>query len=295
MSARVDLDVEVGGRRLEAVELPGDPDERPLVLLHEGLGSVSAWREFPEALQRTTSRRVIAFSRFGHGSSDPPPEPRTPAFFHTEALDVLPQVLHRLDAHEPVLVGHSDGASIALVHAGASAVRGLVLMAPHVVVEDVTLEAIRETRSRFETTDLRDRLSRHHDDPEVAFWNWCDVWLDPAFASWTLEPDAARVSCPVLLVQGAADPYGTQDQLDRIEAGVHGPVRRLIVAGGHSPHREAPEAVLREITAFLEEVDGPARRAANEVREPAEGVTLGPRAARKPRELADDEGDTRTP
>jgi pimeloyl-ACP methyl ester carboxylesterase len=261
VSVRVDLDLEVDGRRLEAVELPGDPDQRPLVLLHEGLGSVSAWRDFPEALQRATSRRVLAFSRFGHGRSDPPPEPRTPAFFHEEALDVLPRVLRRLDARDSVLVGHSDGASIALVHAGANAVRGLVLMAPHVVVEGVTIAAIRETRRRFETTDLRERLSRHHDDPDVAFRNWCDVWLDPAFATWTLEPDAARVGCPVLLVQGDADPYGTLDQLDRIEAAVRGPVRRVIVPGGHGPHREARETVLNEIAAFVREVEARPRRA----------------------------------
>ena len=124
-------------------------------------------------------------------------------------------------------------------------------------------------------------------DPEVAFRNWCDVWLDPAFVSWTLEPDAARVSCPVLLVQGAADPYGTLDQLDRIEASVRGPVRRLIVPGGHSPHREAPEIVLGEIAAFVEEAD--------ELAHPPASVTLEPGAARKPRELADDEGHARTP
>jgi len=256
VTARVDLDLEIDGLRLEAMELPGDPHERPLVLLHEGLGSVSAWREFPEALQRATSRRVIAFSRFGHGSSDPPRAPRTPAFFHEEALDVLPTVLSRLEAAKPVLVGHSDGASIALIYAGAHPARGLVLMAPHVVVEDVTLEAIRETRERFETTDLRERLARHQDRPEVAFRNWCDVWLDPAFADWTLEPDAERVSCPVLLVQGAEDPYGSLDQLDRIEKRVRGPVRRLVVPGGHSPHRDATEVVLREIGAFVEELEG---------------------------------------
>jgi pimeloyl-ACP methyl ester carboxylesterase len=260
VTARVDLDLEVDGRRLEAVELRGDPDERPLVLLHAGLGSVSAWREFPEELHRVTSRRVVAFSRFGHGASNPPAEPRTPSFFHEEALDVLPQVLRRLDAEEPVLVGHSDGASIALIHAGANPVRGLVLMAPHVVVEGVTLDGIRGTRKRFETTDLRERLARHHDDPDVAFRNWTDVWLDPAFRSWTLEPDAERVTCPSLLVQGAEDPYGTFDQLDRIEARVRGPVRRLVVSGGHSPHRDAPEAVLRAIAAFVQEVDE--RRAA---------------------------------
>ena len=255
MSARVDLDLEIDGLRLEAVEHPGDQDESPLVLLHEGLGSVSAWRGFPEALHRATSRRVIVFSRFGHGRSDPPHAARTPTFFHEEALVVLPEVLRKLDAEEPILVGHSDGASIALIHAATNAVRGLVLIAPHVVVEDVTVDAIRETRERFATTDLRERLARHHDDPEVAFRNWCDVWLDPALRSWTLEPDAERVTCAVLLIQGADDPYGTLDQLNRIEARVRGPVRRLLVPGGHSPHREASERVLREITLFVREVD----------------------------------------
>jgi pimeloyl-ACP methyl ester carboxylesterase len=255
VSSRIELALEIDGRRLEAAELPGTSDERPLVLLHEGLGSVSAWRDFPDALQRATSRRVVAFSRLGHGRSDPPPAPRTPTFFHEEALVVLPEVLRRLDVDEPVLVGHSDGASIGLIHASVSPVRGLVLMAPHVVVEDVTLQAIRETRERFETTDLRERMARHHDDPDVAFHNWCDVWLDPALRSWTLEPDAERVTCPVLLIQGTDDPYGTVDQLDRIEARVRGPARRLVVPGGHSPHRDAREPVLREITAFVEEVD----------------------------------------
>jgi pimeloyl-ACP methyl ester carboxylesterase len=262
VSARSALDLEIDGMRLEAVDHSGDPDERPLVLLHEGLGSVSAWRGFPEELQQATSRRVVAFSRFGHGRSDPPRAARTPTFFHEEALEVLPEVLHGLDAEEPVLVGHSDGASIALIYGGAHPVRGLVLMAPHIVVEDVTLDAIRETRERYETTDLRARLARHHDDPDVAFRNWCDVWLDPAFRSWTLEPEAERVTCPVLLIQGADDPYGTFGQLDRIEARVRGPARRLVVPGGHSPHREAPESVLREIAAFVEEVDEHARRAA---------------------------------
>jgi pimeloyl-ACP methyl ester carboxylesterase len=237
---------------VEAVDLPGDQNLRPLVLLHEGLGSVSAWRDFPEALQQATSRRVIAYSRFGHGSSDPPPAPRTPAFFHEEAYDVLPEVLRQLDVEEPILVGHSDGASIALVYAGARPVRGLVLLAPHVVVEDVTLAAIRETRDRFEAGGLRERLARHHDDPDTAFSGWCDVWLDPAFRGWTLEPDAERVDCPVLLIQGADDPYGTLAQLDRIEARVQGPVFRKVVPGGHSPHRDAPEEVLREVVRFLD-------------------------------------------
>lgn len=251
MTPRREVAVRVGGRRLEAVELPGDRTLPPLVLLHEGLGSVSAWRDFPEALRDATSRRVIVYSRFGHGSSDPPSAPRTPAFFHEEAYDVLPEVLRQVDVEEPVLIGHSDGASIALVHAGAYPVHALVLLAPHVVVEDVTLEAIRETRERFETTDLRERLARHHDDPETAFHGWSGVWLDPSFRRWTLEPDAERVDCPVLLIQGEDDAYGTLDQLDRIAARVRGPVFRRVVPGGHRLHRDAPQAVLDELVRFL--------------------------------------------
>jgi pimeloyl-ACP methyl ester carboxylesterase len=220
------------------------------VLLHEGLGAVGLWRGFPEALQAATGRRLIAFSRFGHGRSEPPPRPRTPAFFHEEALEVLPAVLAQLGAQHPILVGHSDGASIALIHAGRHPVAGIALLAPHVIVEDVTVEAIRETRRQYQDGDLRARMARHHDDVDAAFWGWCDVWLDPGFRAWSLEADAERVGCPVLLVQGADDPYGTLDQLDRIEARVRGPVERLVVPGGHSPHLEAPAEVVAAIAAF---------------------------------------------
>jgi pimeloyl-ACP methyl ester carboxylesterase len=262
VSARVQVEVRVDGRRLEATALGGDSDQPSLVLLHDGLGSVSAWRRFPEALHAATSRRVIAFSRFGHGSSDPPPEPRTPAFFHEEANLVLPEVLRQVGAHDPILVGHSDGASIALIHAGTHPVSGLVLIAPHVVVEEVTIASAHEAREHFETGDLRERMARHHADPDVTFRNWHDVWLDPAFRDWTLEPDAELVDSPVLLIQGADDAYGTLDQLDRIEARVRGPVRRVIVPGGHRLHREAPERLVREVAGFLEEVDEHAGQAA---------------------------------
>jgi pimeloyl-ACP methyl ester carboxylesterase len=244
----------VGGRRLEAAEWPGDPARRALVLLHEGLGSVGLWRGFPQALAEASGRRVLAFSRFGHGRSEPPPQPRTPAFFHEEALEVLPEVLAQLGAPEPILVGHSDGASIALIHAGHHPVTGLALLAPHVVVEDITVAAIRETRLSYHEGGLRERMARHHADVDAAFWGWCDVWLDPAFRAWNLEAAAERVGCPVLLIQGVEDPYGTLDQLDRIEARVHGPVERLELPGGHSPHLEAPDEVLAEIAAFAAEL-----------------------------------------
>ena len=147
--------MEVAGRRIETLELEGDAARRPLVLLHEGLGSVGLWRDFPQQLAEATGRRVVAFSRFGHGSSQPPPAPRTPRFFHEEALEVLPALLPPLDAREPILVGHSDGASIGLIHAAHHPVTGLVLLAPHVFVEDVTVESIRETREQYLHDGLR--------------------------------------------------------------------------------------------------------------------------------------------
>ena len=243
----------VADRRIEGVELAGDPDRPPLVLLHEGLGSVGLWRWFPEALQAATGRRVLAFSRFGHGRSEPPPRPRTPAFFHEEAFDVLPVLLAEHDAGAPVLIGHSDGGSITLIHASRHAVTGLVLLAPHVMVEERTVAAIRRTRESYEDGGLRERMARHHDDPDAAFWGWCDVWLDPAFRDWSLEADAERLTCPVLLIQGEHDPYGTLDQLDRIEARAKGPVERLVVAGGHSPHLDAREPVLAALVRWAHE------------------------------------------
>jgi pimeloyl-ACP methyl ester carboxylesterase len=241
----------VGGRRIEVVDLAGPRDRAPLVLLHEGLGSAQLWRQFPEELHAATGRRVVAFSRYGHGRSEAPPRPRTPAFFHEEALVVLPEVLPRLEAEDPVLVGHSDGGSIALIHAGRHPVTALVLLAPHVVVEDITVEAIRGTRQRYLEGELRERMARHHDDVDAAFWGWCDVWLDPAFRAWSLEPDAELVSAPTLLIQGRDDPYGTLDQLDRIAARVRGSVERLVVAGGHSPHLDAPGEVVAAIARFI--------------------------------------------
>jgi pimeloyl-ACP methyl ester carboxylesterase len=242
--------VTVDGLAIEVADLPGDGARRALVLLHEGLGSVGLWRGFPQQLRDATGRRVVAYSRFGHGRSDPPRAPRTPAFFHEEALAVLPELLAALDAPAPLLVGHSDGASIALVHASAHPVAGLVLLAPHVVVEDVTVDAIRRTRTEFEDGELRERMARHHDDPDAAFRGWCDVWLDRAFRDWSLETDAEAVDAPMLLIQGADDPYGTLDQLDRIEARVRGEAQRLVVPGGHSPHLDEPDAVVAAIARF---------------------------------------------
>ncbi|MGZ4166442.1 MAG: alpha/beta fold hydrolase [Solirubrobacteraceae bacterium] len=242
---------EIGGLAVEILDVPGADAEAPLVLLHEGLGSVGLWRDFPARLQAATGRRLIAFSRYGHGRSAPPPRRRTPAFFHEEALEVVPELLATLGIEAPVLVGHSDGASIALIHAAHHPVSAAVLMAPHVFVEDICVSAIRETRQAFLAGELRERMSRHHDDPDAAFWGWCDVWLDPAFRSWSLEEEAGRLTAPMLLVQGAQDPYGSLAQLDRIEALAPGPVARLVLSGGHSPHLEHGPDVAGAIAGFL--------------------------------------------
>ena len=152
---------------------------------------------------------------------------------------MLPDLLRLLDAHEPVLVGHSDGGSIALIHAAHHPVAGVVLLAPHVVVERITTDAIRRTREAFLQDGLRDRMARHHDDPDAAFWGWCDVWLDPEFEAWSLEEEAGALDAPALLVQGAEDPYGTLEQVERIEARAQGHVERLVVPGRAQP---APRA-----------------------------------------------------
>jgi pimeloyl-ACP methyl ester carboxylesterase len=243
--------IEIGGLGVETLDLTGASTQAPLVLLHEGLGSVGLWRGLPSELHRATGRRTIAFSRFGHGRSAPPPRPRSPAFFHEEALDVLPELLARLDVREPLLVGHSDGASIALIYAAHHPVTALVLLAPHVFVEDVTVNEIRDTREQFRSGGLRERMARHHDDPDAAFWGWCDVWLDPSFRAWTLDYEAGRLTAPTLVIQGGDDPYGSLSQLDRIAAHASGLIERLVLPGGHSPHLDHPARVVGAISDFV--------------------------------------------
>ena len=242
---------EVAGRRIDAIELDGDDRLAAIVMLHEGLGSVELWRDFPLALHRATGRRLIAFSRFGHGHSQTSPWPRdVTGHHHREALTVLPELLRALGVERPLLVGHSDGASIALIHAGRHPVSGLVLLAPHVFVEPLTLDSIRETRDNYLRGELRQRMSRYHDDVDAAFWGWSDMWLHRDFCTWNLEAEAALVTAPTLLIQGADDPYGTLEQLRRIEARIRGPVQRLVVGGGHSPHIDAPDEVVSAVTRF---------------------------------------------
>ena len=247
--------VEVPGGRLEVLDRAGDPRQPALVLLHEGLGSVGLWRSFPDDLRCATGLRTVAYSRFGNGRSDAPRRPRTPAFMHEEAREVLPVLLDRLQVERPILVGHSDGASIALVYAAGNDVTGLVLLAPHVFVEEMCVAAIADVAAGFER-GLRERMARHHDDPRVTFWGWADVWLDPEFRRWSLQPLLSSITAPTLLIQGRDDEYGTLAQIDTIAAGISAPAEKLVVPGGHSPHLEQPEMVLRAIEGFVRRLLG---------------------------------------
>ena len=238
----------IGGRRLEHTEIPGEGPA--LLLLHEGLGSARLWRDVPAELAAATGRRTIAFSRFGHGDSEAPPRPRTPSFMHEEAREVLPQVRAQLGLDEVVLVGHSDGASIALIHAAEHPVRAVVAIAPHVFVEEMCLDEIRAAREAY-VNGLRQRMARHHRDPDAAFYGWNDVWLHPDFPSWDLRPLLPQVTAPLLLVQGEHDQYGTMAQLDEIERAAAGPVERVQVDARHAPQLEAPRETLAAITRFV--------------------------------------------
>jgi pimeloyl-ACP methyl ester carboxylesterase len=241
--------LKVAGVDLETEEIAGA--EPALVFLHEGLGSVGLWRDFPARLAEATGRRALIYSRAGHGFSDLPAQDRTPRFMHDEALAVLPELLREAGIERPVLVGHSDGGSIALIHAAAHPVSRLVLLAPHVFVEDVSVASIEEARTTFETTNLGERMARYHRDAERTFRLWNDIWLAPEFRSWNIEDVLADVTAPTLLIQGADDQYGTLAQIEAIERGVSGPVQREVLACRHAPHLEAPEETLAAAAAFL--------------------------------------------
>jgi pimeloyl-ACP methyl ester carboxylesterase len=249
------IDQTFSARRLECIHFAGDPERPALVFLHEGLGSVGLWRDFPGRVAAATGRRALVYSRFGHGDSDPLDRPRTPRFMHEEALETLPALLDRLELGDPVLIGHSDGASIALIHAGTSGrpVSGLALLAPHVFVEDVSIAGIEAARRAFAETDLRARMARHHRDAEATFRAWNDAWLAPEFRAWNIEDVLPGISCPVLVVQGTQDRYGTLAQVDAIERGVRGPFRRLVLEVGHAPHLEAPEETLAAIVRLIQD------------------------------------------
>ena len=244
--------VTVDGVRLEYRMIVGDAAATPVVLLHEGLGSAGLWRDFPDKLAQRLGARTLAYSRRGYGRSDPLASVRTSRFMHEEA-QVLGRVLESFRIERPLLVGHSDGASIALIHAAHTRppVAGLVLLAPHVFVEDVTLSSIARIRESYGRGELKARLARHHDHVDDAFLGWADTWLAPDFKTWSLADLLASIEVPILLIQGERDEYGTLEQLDRIQRAVKGPTTRVVVAGaGHAPHRDHESEVVDAIVRF---------------------------------------------
>lgn len=249
----------VTGHDLECVRYPGAADLPTLVLLHEGLGSIALWRDFPERLAEATGCSVFVYSRFGYGNSTPCREnPRGARYMHREALEVLPLVLRRVGIEVPILVGHSDGGSIALIYAGGTAypLAGVVTLAAHVFSEPVCIAAIEQARDASRSTDLLTKLARYHADPAGAFKLWCDAWLSEPFRRWNLERYLPTITAPLLVMQGEQDEYGTEAQVTAIAAGARGlgnqNVRTEMLADcGHSPHRDQREVVLGLIQRFV--------------------------------------------
>jgi pimeloyl-ACP methyl ester carboxylesterase len=247
---------EILGRRLEYRWIGPRPADAPtIVLLHEGLGCLGMWRDFPDRLASATGCGALVYSRMGYGASDPVRGMRPIRFMHDEALDVLPAVIERFKLEEVILFGHSDGASIAVVYAGArrGPVRALLLEAPHVFVEPVCIEGITRIAADYETTRLRGRLARHHGrNTDSMFRAWTDVWLRPEFRQWNIEEYLPTIECPVLVVQGEDDQYGTLRQVDAVATQVSGPAESLVLPRcGHSPHSERPDEVLEASARFL--------------------------------------------
>jgi len=240
------------------VERLGDPasPRPPVVFLHEGLGSVAMWKGFPARFCAEHGLAGIAFSRYGYGRSTPKPttEQWPPDFMHEQAFELLPALFDRLGLRHPVLFGHSDGGSIALLHASRFAVAGVVAVAPHLFVEDVSIASIEQAKRAYEAGDLRRALAKYHDDPDSAFRGWNDAWLSPAFRHWNIEAEIERIACPVLAVQGENDEYGSLEQIRAIARRL--PKTRLLVIPecGHSPHRDQPERLSREAGGFIRDL-----------------------------------------
>jgi pimeloyl-ACP methyl ester carboxylesterase len=249
--------------RIEHAWIARERVDRPLIVfLHEGLGSVSMWRDFPQRLCDAVNCRGLLYSRPGYGRSTPrtAKEAWDLDFMHRQAHEVLPALFEALDLdvsrEKPWLFGHSDGGSIALLYAArwSQHLSGAIVMAPHIVVEDLSITSIERAREAYESTDLKARLARHHDDPDSAFHGWNDIWLHPPFRQWTIREEIGSITCPLLALQGVDDEYGTLEQIRGIARRV--PQARLaeIPACGHSPHRDQPEAVIRVVREWLETV-----------------------------------------
>ncbi len=252
--------IDIEATRLEAWCWGPSPDEAPtLVLLHEGLGSTQLWKDFPAQLAQQTGYGVFSYSRAGYGNSDPVTLPRPLDYMTREALDVLPQVLQAIGFRRGVLLGHSDGASIAAIYAGSTEdkhIRGVCLISPHFFTEPGGLAAIAQAKTAFETGDLRARLARHHEDPDNTFYGWNDAWLDPGFKAWNIEEVISYVRIPVLAIQGRDDQYGTLAQIKALENALYSPLDVEILEDcQHSPHIEQQQKTLFFTTEYLARLD----------------------------------------
>jgi pimeloyl-ACP methyl ester carboxylesterase len=252
----VDPTFTADGKHIEAAWHGPAPDRAPtLVLLHEGLGCVATWKDFPKLLAERTGYGVLAYSRPGYGKSDPAPLPWRPSYMHDEANNVLPAVLDQAKVGRAILIGHSDGASIATIMAGSRQdfrIRGLVLMAPHFFVEDMGLRAIAAAKAAYQEGSLKSRLARYHDHVDVAFGGWCGAWLDPAFRAWRINDCVAHIRVPILIIQGEDDEYGTIAQVRLAEDEAYCPVEVALLADcRHSPHLDQPAATLDAVAEFV--------------------------------------------
>jgi pimeloyl-ACP methyl ester carboxylesterase len=247
----------IDGRRIEYRCAGQASDPGPdIVLLHEGLGSVAMWKDFPERLASATGCRVLVYSRIGHGRSSPRDGPPSPDYHFEESRRWLPALLAGLGVHRPLLYGHSDGATIALIHAAErpDGVAGVVAIAPHVKIEDITIAGLAKAKVAFETTPLRSLLAAYHDDVDAVFWGWNRTWLDPSFRGWNIERLLPEITAPVLAIQGIDDEYATLEQIESIARAI--PATELLALPGcrHSPHRDQPSAVLEASRRFVERI-----------------------------------------
>ena len=249
----------IGEADLEYRMLGPEPEEAPtIVMLHEGLGSAALWGDFPDKLQAATGAGVFVYSRAGYGASSPVRLPRPLDYMHVEALGVLPRLLDAIGFRRGLLLGHSDGASIAAIYAGGHQdhrLQGVLLIAPHFVVEDISLASIAAARKAYETTELKAKLARWHQDVDNAFYGWNDAWLDPEFRNWDISEYLAYVRVPLAIVQGTADQYGTMRQIEIAREECYCPVDVTMISGaGHSPFRETPGPALAAIADFANAV-----------------------------------------
>jgi pimeloyl-ACP methyl ester carboxylesterase len=256
MSIRPSGSLRIGDADLEYRMIGPQPSEAPtIVMLHEGLGSAAMWGDFPDRLQGAAGMGVFVYSRAGYGASSQVMLPRPLDYMSREALDVLPDLLDAIGFQRGILLGHSDGASIAAIYAGGRLdhrLRGLVLLAPHFIVEDVSVASIAEIRKTYETTDLRTRLARWHRNVDNAFYGWNDAWLDPGFRRWDISDYLAYVRIPIAILQGEADQYGTIRQIEIAKEECYCPVDVTLIPGcGHSPHRDAGELTLATVSEFV--------------------------------------------